>query len=118
MRLPLPAAMMIEKELPVTAVLADSVDLALGAIDALRQHGRDVPRDVSVVGFDYALTRAGRSHLTSVCVDAVEVGRELARRAIETADPSGRELPPVVVPAKLVRRGTCRPFRAEAHMVL
>jgi ABC-type sugar transport system substrate-binding protein len=62
------AAVMIEKELPVTAILADSVELALGAIDALRQHGRDVP--------------------------------------------------PVVVPATLVKRSTCRPFRAEAHMVL
>jgi DNA-binding LacI/PurR family transcriptional regulator len=112
------AAVMIEKELPVTAILADSVDLALGAIDALRQHGRDVPRDVSVIGFDYALTRAGRSHLTAVCVDAVEVGRQLARLAIGMANQSGRDVPPVVVPATLVKRSTCRPFRAEAHMVL
>jgi DNA-binding LacI/PurR family transcriptional regulator len=35
-----------------TAVVASSDLMALGAIRAVRDHGLDVPHDVSVVGFD------------------------------------------------------------------
>ncbi len=34
------------------AVMAANDDMALGALDVLREHGRQVPRDVLVVGFD------------------------------------------------------------------
>lgn len=110
--------LILEGESPVTAILAGSVELAYGAMDALRQHGRDVPRAVSVIGFDYSLAWTRMTNLTTVCVDAVEVGRQLAKMAIAKANSPGRKLPEVVVAAGLVKRSTCRPFRPSEGMVL
>jgi LacI family transcriptional regulator len=108
----------LEQGWPVSAILAASDELAYGAREALRQHRRGVPKDVSLIGFENQIGRSGGSNLTSVCVDMVEVGRQLARLAIaqiELHDDGNRE---VILPATLVRRSTCRPLRKEEHMVL
>ena len=42
----------LERGLPFTAVFGGNDNLALGAIAALKERGLDVPREVSVVGFD------------------------------------------------------------------
>jgi len=71
-----------------------------------------------VIGFEYRINRSRGSNFTSVCVDMVEVGRELARLAIaqiESRPPENRQ---VVVPAIFVKRSTCRPLRKEEHMLL
>lgn len=108
----------LEQRWPVTAILAASDELAVGAREGLRQHRRDVPKDVSLIGFEYQIGRLRGSNLTSVSVDMVEVGRHLAKLAIaqiESEEKEGRE---VVVPAMLVKRSTCRPLRKEEHMML
>ncbi|NIB40893.1 LacI family transcriptional regulator [Pseudomaricurvus alkylphenolicus] len=43
---------LIEHEIDFDAVFAASDNIAMGAIQALQEHGRQVPVDVSVVGFD------------------------------------------------------------------
>ena len=108
----------LEQKWPVTAILAGSDDLAFGAREALRQHGRDVPRDVSLIGFEHELTRVRASNITSVCVDTAEVGRQLARMAINKVERPGTDFPESVVPAILIKRSTCRPLRVEEPMVL
>jgi DNA-binding LacI/PurR family transcriptional regulator len=87
-------------------------------MEALREHGREVPRDASVIGFDHLIVRSGLWKLTSVSVDAVEVGRQLARLAIERLKSNGKPVPESVVPTTLIKRGTCRPFRPNEQMVL
>jgi len=42
----------LERGLPFTAVFGGNDNLALGAMAALKERGMDVPREVSVVGFD------------------------------------------------------------------
>jgi len=42
----------LARERDVTAIFAANDDMAIGAIHALREAGKRVPRDVSVVGFD------------------------------------------------------------------
>jgi DNA-binding LacI/PurR family transcriptional regulator len=84
----------------------------------LRQHRREVPKDVSLIGFESQIGRSGGSNLTSVSVDMVEVGRQLAKLAIaqiESHQDSSRE---IILPTSLIRRSTCRPLRKEEHMVL
>lgn len=105
--------LLIEEGRKMTAVVAQSDDLAFGAIEALRQRGWEVPKDVSVIGFDYQLERNRATHLTSICVDTVQVGRELARSAIARIRSSGADVPVTVVPTVLVKRGTCRPLRTQ-----
>jgi LacI family transcriptional regulator len=109
---------LLEKKCPVTALLCGSEELALGAREALRQHGRDVPRNVSLIGFEHKLTHSRASNITSVCIDTLAVGRELARMAIALNESYGKDQLEVVVPATLVKRSTCRPFRQEDAMVL
>jgi DNA-binding LacI/PurR family transcriptional regulator len=102
----------------VTAILAASDELAFGAREGLRQHHREVPKDVSLIGFEHQAGKSRASKLTSIAVDMAEVGRQLARLAItqiESQDHSPRE---VIVPTMLVKRSTCRPLRREEHMLL
>jgi DNA-binding LacI/PurR family transcriptional regulator len=105
--------LLVEEGKKMTAVVAQSDDLAFGAIDGLRQRGQEVPKDVSVIGFDYQLERNRATHLTSICVDTIQVGRELARAAIARIRSSGADVPVTVVPTVVVKRGTCRPLRTQ-----
>jgi DNA-binding LacI/PurR family transcriptional regulator len=112
------AAFIIEQAWPMTAIIAGSDEMALGAKESLLQHGRVVPRDVSLIGFQYQIDRPTVNHLTCVCVDAVEVGRQLGKTAIRRIESKQKDLPEVIVPTLLVKRGSCRPLRGEEHMVL
>jgi DNA-binding LacI/PurR family transcriptional regulator len=112
------AAFIIEQGWPMTAIIAGSDEMALGAKEALLQHGRLVPRDVSLIGFQHQVDRSTANQLTCVCVDGREVGRQLAKAAIKRNESKGKDLPEVIVPSILVKRGSCRPLRGEEHMVL
>jgi LacI family transcriptional regulator len=93
----------------VSAILAGNDDVAYGAWEALNRHGLSVPGDVSLVGFDDQYGPRRFPQLTSVRVPTDIVGWELGKMAIEKIKTGGQELPEVIVPTKLERRGTCRP---------
>jgi LacI family transcriptional regulator len=107
-----------EQKWPMTAILAASDGLAFGAREGLRQHRLDVPRDVSLIGFEHETGRARASNLTSVSVDMVEVGRHLAKAAIAQIEGREKDVRGMTVPTYLVKRSTCRPLRKEEHMML
>jgi DNA-binding LacI/PurR family transcriptional regulator len=48
--------------------------------------------------------------LTSVRVEATEVGRQLAKMAIEKVKSKGVRIPELLLPTTLVKRETCRPL--------
>lgn len=108
----------MEQGWPMTAILAASDQLAFGAREGLRQHRRDVPKDVSLIGFEHEIERGRASNVTSVSVDMVEVGRQLARAAIAQIEDQDKDTGEIVVPAVLMKRSTCRPLRKEEHMIL
>jgi DNA-binding LacI/PurR family transcriptional regulator len=107
-----------EQGWPLTAILAASDQIAFGAREGMRQHRREIPRDVSLIGFEHEPGVGRASNLTSVAVDMVEVGRQLARAAIAQIEKKEKQASDVVVPASLVKRSTCRPLREEEHMML
>lgn len=111
-------AHILEQGWPMTAIVAGSDELAFGAREGLRQHRREVPKDVSLIGFEHERGRGRASNLTSVSIDMAEVGRQLARAAIGKIEKRDKELREIVIPAALVKRSTCRPLRKEEHMVL
>lgn len=93
----------------VTAIFAAADLTAAGVLGALREHGRRVPEDVSLIGFDdIPLAEFLDPPLTTVRVPAVEVGEALATRLLErlAGDATyGRRL----LPVSLVRRASDGP---------
>ena len=108
----------LDQQWPVTAIMAASDELAFGAREGLRQHRRDVPKHVSLIGFENQAGHARGSNLTSVCVDMVEVGRQLARIAIGQIELREPQPQTVSLPTVFMKRSTCRPLRKEEHMLL
>ena len=63
-----------------TAVIASNDEMAIGAIQALKETGRETPRDVAVIGFDNRLKGAANvPPLTTVEIPLFDMGR----RALE-----------------------------------
>jgi DNA-binding LacI/PurR family transcriptional regulator len=92
---------------PFTAIFAHSDLLALGAIAALRAHGRRVPDDVSVVGYDdIPVASVFDPGLTTVRQPMREVGALAAKLICER--PAGKRRPSRrhILKAPLVMRGT------------
>jgi LacI family transcriptional regulator len=93
-----------------TAIFAGSDHLALGAWEYLRRSGMRVPQDCSLIGFDdIPDAQATNPPLTTVHNPFLEVGRELARLAIEKAKSPCELVPESVLPTELIMRGTTWP---------
>jgi LacI family transcriptional regulator len=110
------ACEMLEWQQRPTAVVAANDMMALGAMAAFRAAGLQIPRDVSIVGFDdIAFARLCEPQLTTVCVPRPELGRhavEALMTAIERPDQHGVE---INIPTYLVTRGSTAVARkAEA----
>ncbi|MFC4334205.1 LacI family DNA-binding transcriptional regulator [Salininema proteolyticum] len=91
----------------VTAVFAASDPLAIGAIRAARDRGRDVPSGLAVVGFDDSpLAEMSEPPLTTVHQPTETLGREMARLLIGRI--RGEETGPLVtiLGTHLVERGS------------
>jgi LacI family transcriptional regulator len=93
-----------------TAIFAASDHMALGVWEQLRRSGLRVPEDCSLVGFDdIPDSQVTNPPLTTVHNPFLELGRELARLAIEKAKAPCEPVPEVLLPTELVLRGTTWP---------
>jgi LacI family transcriptional regulator len=92
-----------------TAVACANDRLAVGAISALRRHGIDCPRDVSITGFnDMALADRLSPALTTIRADHYRAGAEAAGLVVDML--AKRAIAPrhVVLPVELVvRQSAC-----------
>jgi len=93
---------------PPTAVFAASDTQALGVLQAVREVGLRVPRDLSVIGFD-DIAVAELTGLTTVHQPLVESGRRAATAVIEQMADPDRPADRVVLPTRLVERDTTAP---------
>jgi LacI family transcriptional regulator len=90
------------------ALFCGNDQIARGAIDALREMGRAVPKDVAVVGFDNweVMAEAARPPLTSVDMNLDALGREAGACLLEMM--AGRTTTGVRrLPCSLVVRQSC-----------
>ncbi|SHI79800.1 transcriptional regulator, LacI family [Tessaracoccus bendigoensis DSM 12906] len=97
----------------VTAIFCANDEMAIGALRAFHEAGRETPSDVSVVGFDdLSISAYLPSPLTTVRQDFEQIGHELVRLVIEQIR-SKTQLPQqrVVIPTELVVRATTAPPR-------
>ncbi|MET7296125.1 LacI family DNA-binding transcriptional regulator [Streptomyces griseoloalbus] len=97
------------------AVFAANDLTAAGALRVLREHGRRVPDDVAVVGFDDMLPIAEQTEppLTTVRQDIEEMGRLMARLLLRDLDRTavadenvGGTPSSVILPTTLIRRAS------------
>ena len=93
-----------------TAIFACSDDTALGALRALREAGRSVPDDVSLVGFDdLPVAPWTDPPLTTVRQPLVEMGASAVALVHRTRSASGRTLRTELATSLVVRASTAAP---------
>jgi DNA-binding LacI/PurR family transcriptional regulator len=96
----------------LTAVFVANDQMALGFLRVLREHGREVPADVSIVGFDDIPEAAFFTPpLTTVRQDFNEMGRRSLHVLLDQIAGGGRAHIREIVPAMLVERASTAPPR-------
>lgn len=103
----------------VTAIVAFNDRTALGLIEALESRGVSVPADMSVTGFDDSLmARHPRMALTTVSQSPIEQARIAVQSAIDRLSGENRERREIVLPTRLVVRGSTGRARAPVSAPL
>ncbi len=88
------------------AIFAASDLIAIGALRALNENGRLVPRNVSVVGFDdIAAANMTTPPLTTMAQDARAAGAALVDALLDSIQ--NNQAPPALLPTRLVIRKSC-----------
>ncbi len=97
---------MLARGLDFDGIVAASDLIALGAVRSLLHHGRTVPGDVSVIGFDNVpFSRYSRPALSTIAQDTMKAGRLMVSKLLDSAgDRAGRS---ERVPTDLIVRETC-----------
>lgn len=92
-----------------TAVFAQNDRMAVGAVRALREAGRRVPDDISVMGFDdIPLASYFDPPLTTMRQDMPRIGRQAARLLIQALESADTPPQHINLPAELVVRQSTR----------
>jgi len=102
----------LERNEPFTALFAFNDISAIGAIQALREYGKRVPEDVSVVGFDDIQSAAYQNPaLTTVRQPLRQMGVTAAETLLARINSprSSEDSPEIVVKPELVVRATTLP---------
>jgi LacI family transcriptional regulator len=95
---------------PPTAIFAAADLMAAGAIQAITERGRTVPRDIAVVGFDDVhLAALLQPSLTTVRQDKQGMGAAAAESLVRMIEDRELDPPVVVVPVELVIRDSSAP---------
>lgn len=104
----------LHREPGVDAVFAASDLMALGALAALREHGKNVPHDVAVIGFDDLGGAANASiPLTTVRNPVVEMASSAVERLLHLLDkgaPFDEQPSPIVFSPELIIRESTRGY--------
>ncbi len=102
---------LLDAETWPTGVFAFSDEMAMGALRALHDRGLSAPADMSVVGFD-GHEMAEIVDLTTVVQPVDEEGATAAQMLLEQLGQDDAALRGVVLPTRLVTRGTAGPPRS------
>ena len=94
-----------------TAIFLANDEMAYGLCQALREAGVEVPRDVSLVGFDDCdLSYAFNPPITTVQQPVAEMAAAALRAAVDLAN-GALSVENLEVPTRLIVRGSTAPLR-------
>lgn len=97
-----------------TAMFVSNDEMSIGLISAIRGHGLECPRDVSVIGFDdIAVSAHYAPPLTTMRQPRELIGREATAALIDMLEDTSASRAPlrVVLTSELVVRGSTAPLR-------
>jgi DNA-binding LacI/PurR family transcriptional regulator len=101
---------------PTTGVVAYNDLVAIGFLQTVRNAGVDVPRDVSIVGFDNipdaSLVRPG---LTTIAAPLLSLGSAAVNHLLKTSALPTRRDESVILPARVVVRSSTGPAGTARH---
>jgi DNA-binding LacI/PurR family transcriptional regulator len=98
---------LLETHPDIDGVFAASDQMAASAMGVITASGRQVPRDVAVVGFDdAALATSTTPQLTSVRQPIEEMGHEMARLLIDAVEGRAPVSRRVILATELIRRAS------------
>lgn len=102
---------LLEMKNPPTAVFIASDEMALGAVKAIREKGLEIPRDISIIGFDdNPMCTELFPQITTIRQPISEMGRLAAEAIIKLV--AGKEKGEIKesLDTELVIRDSCRPI--------
>ena len=93
---------------PSTAVIAYNDLMAIGFLQAVKDAGWMVPRDVSIIGFDNIVDSVlVEPHVTTIAAPLISLGSSAVWHLLQrSGQQPGQADEPVVLPARLVIRGS------------
>lgn len=100
---------LLARKTPFTGIYASQDYLAIGVYHVAHEVGLEIPKDISVIGFDdIEPARFLRPTLTTVQTDQVGIGTAAADRLMQIIEGDNTPIG-IRVPTKLVARDSCRP---------
>lgn len=90
---------------PLDGLMAANDMMAIGAMDALRRHGRRVPEDVAVIGFD-DIPLARHLGLSTIEVHAAEMGMAAVNRLVANIENRHSDTEHYLQPIELILRSS------------
>jgi LacI family transcriptional regulator, repressor for deo operon, udp, cdd, tsx, nupC, and nupG len=93
---------------PPTAVFALNDEMAIGAMKAIKQKGLEVPKDISVIGFDdIPMCELVEPELTTISQPKYEIGYQAMKMLLSTIKKEELNHKQIVLPHRLMIRDTC-----------
>jgi DNA-binding LacI/PurR family transcriptional regulator len=107
-------AAMLAKKTGITALFCANDEMAAAALRAAHEAGLDVPRDLSIIGFDdIVMSSFIDPPLTTIGVVKEHMGRRAMARLIELVEGVDDRVKVELAPVKLVVRGSTAPPRVK-----
>jgi len=98
---------------PPTAIFCEDDEMAIGAIQGIKQAGRAVPADISVAGFDdISFAAFANPPLTTIAQPAEEFGSTAVSLLIDLIESRLGKAPKVILPFDLIQRASTGPAPA------
>ncbi|MFA5118582.1 MAG: LacI family DNA-binding transcriptional regulator [Candidatus Omnitrophota bacterium] len=107
----LAAEKLLKMEEPPTAIFISSDSMALEVMTVVKESGKHVPADVSIVGFDDNPSGLyGPVALTTVRQPLIKMAEESVKRLDQIMSKKKTKIEKLVLPAELVVRDSCQPL--------
>ncbi len=107
---------LLEANPQVTAIFGSNDEVSIAAIHAARKMGREVPEQLSVIGFDdIELARYVTPSLTTMRIDKVMMGREAVRLLHWRLENTNAAHVTITVHSPLMERASVGPYRKASE---